>query len=275
VISRVLVPLDGLAEHDAAIPVALQLAARTGARPELVSVVEPGLASYNRAELNRIVAAYRGDASVLVLTGQDVEGQLIDEARRDGTLVCMASAGHGAIGEALLGSISAEIVRRSDRPVVLVGPQCSRELEGDELAIALDGSAYAEAILPHAIALADALGLESKLYLVSRTRASGAATRAEDYLARTASSAAPGRCLEYEVLAGRHADRMLAVLADRPYVALLAVTTHSARPLERLVGGSVALSLVHRVPIPVLVHHPTPPAAGLADEPGVAAANHG
>ena len=42
-IARVLVPLDGLAEHDAAIPVALRLAARLGAGTELVSVVDPGL----------------------------------------------------------------------------------------------------------------------------------------------------------------------------------------------------------------------------------------
>lgn len=269
-IARVLVPLDGLAEHDAAIPVALRLAARLGAGTELVSVVDPGLATYDRAELTRLAQAYGGDASVLVLTGEDVEAQLLVQAGRADTLMCMASAGHGAIGEALLGSVSAALVRRAGRPVVLVGPACDTDLAGRELAIALDGSTYAEAILAPAIALADTLRLEPTLYHVAPTpRDHGARARAAQYLARVAKTVAPGRPLEHEVLSGRHPERALTLLGDRPAVAMLAITTHGARPFERLVGGSVAMSVVHRTTAPVLAYHPTEPNAGPSSEAGM------
>ena len=256
-ITRILVPVDGSAEHETAVPVALSIAARIGAKVELVSIVSPGLDAANKADLAAVAGHYGGGADVLVLTGGDVDQQLLDETRSEGTLVCMSSAGRGAVGEALLGSVSAELVRRSPQPALLVGPDSGHELTGRRLAIAVDGSAQAETVIPHAIALADALGLEPWLYHVVSPEAAHVPDTAESaYVARTARAAWHARALNYDVLHDHHPQRALIELSRNPDVAIVALTTHGARPFERLFAGSVALRLVHRANTPVLVFHP-------------------
>lgn len=256
-ITRIVVPVDGLAAHEAAVPMALSIAARIGSKVELMSVVSPGLEAADKADLAAVAEHYGGCADVRVLTGDDVGQQLLDEARREGTLVCMSSAGRGALGEALLGSVSAELVRHSPQAVLLVGPDSGHELIGRRLAIAVDGTAYADSVIPHAIAFADALRLEPWLYHVVPFEAGHSPDSVERaYPARTARTTDQRRTLNYELLYDRRPQRALIELSRNPEIAMVALTTHGARPFDRLFAGSLALSLVHRSATPVLVFHP-------------------
>jgi nucleotide-binding universal stress UspA family protein len=257
-ITRILVPVDGLAEHETAVPVAFSIAARIGADVVLFSVVSPGLEATDKADLTALAEHYGGGADTLVLSGGDVGQMLLDEARREGTLTCMSSAGRGAAGEALLGSVSAELVRHSPRPVVLVGPHSGHELIGRRLAIAVDGTAYAETVIPHAIALADALELEPWLYHVVPMEAAHAPDAVDSAdLAGTARAAGDHRTLHHAVLYDRRPRSALIELSRNPEIAMVALTTHGTRPFERLFVGSVAQSLVHRAATPVLAFHPS------------------
>jgi nucleotide-binding universal stress UspA family protein len=256
VITRIVVPVDGLAAHEAAVPMAFSIAARIGSKVELMSVVSPGLEAADKAELTAVAGHYGGCADVRVLTGDDVGQQLLDEARREGTLVCMSSAGRGLLGEALLGSVSAELVRHSPQAVLLVGPDSSHELIGRRLAIAVDGTAYADAVIPHAIAFADALRLEPWLYHVVPFAGHTPDSVERAYPARTARTMDLRRTLNYELIYDRRPQRALIELSRNPEIAIVALTTHGARPFDRLFAGSMAASLVHRAATPVLVFHP-------------------
>jgi nucleotide-binding universal stress UspA family protein len=257
VFTKVLVPMDGLAEHEIAVPVALDIAARADARTELVSVVSAGLETTDTEELEEVASGYGDKVDVRVLTDHDVEQLLVAEARRGDALLCMASAGRSGIGEALLGSVSASLVQRSPHPVVLVGPNSCAALAGTRLAIAVDGTAHAELVIPFAFDLAESLGLEPWLYQVVPPGLQSVADTVETaYVATAARRAAHDGTMNYDVLHGRRPEHALIELSERPEVAMIALATHGARPLERLFTGSVALRLVHRAATPVLVFHP-------------------
>ena len=52
-----------------------------------------------------------------------VADTMLEEADVDGAVVCMAGHGRGGLGAALLGSITEEVLRKSRRPVLVVGPK--------------------------------------------------------------------------------------------------------------------------------------------------------
>lgn len=184
----ILVPLDGTEFSKQALPTAMAIARRTGARVRLACVhaemtpveallgMSPDAARYERerATLERLAAEMTAggvptDSSVL--DGSAAQA-LADHADAVGAgLVVMTTHGRRPIARAFLGSVSEQLVRLLKVPTLLVRPA---ELDGvaprpshtRNLLIALDGSPAAEAMLLTAAELGEAMGARLTLLRV-------------------------------------------------------------------------------------------------------------
>jgi len=177
----ILVPLDGSAFAEHALPFALSIARQAGACLQLVRVhvpfifmyadnIAPGLyesegkaMEQERAYLDDTVKRIATVSSVAV-TSALVEGPMIAEAiqghaaasRAD--LIVMTTHGRGPVSRVWLGSVSDEMVRWATTPILLMRPQekpvdLAFEPVLQHILIPLDGSALAEQVLDHAGAL--------------------------------------------------------------------------------------------------------------------------
>ena len=101
-----------------------------------------------------------GSAEVLAATGNPAAA-IVDHVRRHGApMVCMATRDRSPLGE-VLGSISAEVVRSSPAPVLLVGPRVeSFGPRVERIVACLDGSEAAARALPVAADLAAQIAAE-------------------------------------------------------------------------------------------------------------------
>jgi nucleotide-binding universal stress UspA family protein len=177
----ILVPLDGSAFAEHALPLALTLARRAGATlqvlrvvPSLSVVVPEGvgwldadllgqLRAQVEAYLDEVVKRLAAVSSVPVsgaVQQGDVAVCIHDHAVRSGAdLVVMSTHGRGALARFWLGSVADELLRRLPMPVLLVRPRegpaiLSTEPDLSRVVLPLDGSELAEQVLEPAAALA-------------------------------------------------------------------------------------------------------------------------
>jgi nucleotide-binding universal stress UspA family protein len=201
-------------------------------------------------------------AGASMTTGTYVADAILTEAGTDGALVCIASHGHRGLGAALLGSTAEEVLRRSTRPVLVVGPRYeSRPLRGDGMVVAcMDGSPFAEQALPVAEAWTATMGLHLWLVQVAppnNDRAPRADTPGVLFETAYLRSLAHGDPqIDFDVLHSTHPAHELADLAGRSPVDLLVMATHGRSGWSRLTLGSVAMNVVHRATCPVLLVRP-------------------
>ena len=177
--SSILVPLDGSAFGERALPVALALARRSGARIELVHAheryvyasgapmfdarLDEEFSAEMRKSLESLAERLRRKTG-LTLTTTFLEGRVTRTLREyiaesGAHLVVMTTHGHGGLSRAWLGSVADQVVRHSTRPVLLVRPGAAAAASAaDEplfrrIVVPLDGSDAAEAALDHAVML--------------------------------------------------------------------------------------------------------------------------
>jgi nucleotide-binding universal stress UspA family protein len=79
-------------------------------------------------EIRSVGRSWRGPAETIlepkVVLGDDPAGEIAAESQAFGAdLVVLGTHGHGALGRALIGSVSSTVTRLSDRPVLLVPPR--------------------------------------------------------------------------------------------------------------------------------------------------------
>jgi nucleotide-binding universal stress UspA family protein len=175
----ILVPLDGSAFGEHALPLARAVMRRTGASLQLLHVVPPVpvveagaplladadlMAQFRetaRAYLEGVLRRLGGPtgASAPVVLEGEVVSQIQEHAARAGAdLVVMATHGRGPLARFWLGGVADELVRRLPLPLLLVRPrEAAADLgRGPDLGrvlLPLDGSPLAERALEPAIAL--------------------------------------------------------------------------------------------------------------------------
>lgn len=183
--ARILVPLDGSAFAEQALPYAALLARRCQAELLLARAVPPvavfgAAATYleasigdtwatavdaAQAHLDRLVAglAEQGVPAETAIVGGRAAEALLDLARQPAvSLIVMATHGRAGPSRWALGSTAEAVVRRSPRPVLLLTPRAlaagTPERLRRRLLVATDGSATSEAVYPAAAALARCTG---------------------------------------------------------------------------------------------------------------------
>jgi nucleotide-binding universal stress UspA family protein len=173
----ILVPLDGSDLAEKALPVAAELARRTGASLRLVHVhvpiaadpiyVEglPVIDEHMRSLRHEHEQAYLDQARQRLAAGVAVSVALLDgppaatlaaHAQASGAaLVVMTTHGRGGLERAWLGSMADELVHLSPVPLLLLRPEPgSVPSPFRRTLVPLDGSARAESILEHVLELA-------------------------------------------------------------------------------------------------------------------------
>ncbi|MCY2994184.1 MAG: universal stress protein [Planctomycetota bacterium] len=133
-----------------------------------------------------------------------------------------------------------------------------------KLLIPLDGSSLAERVLPAAAALAAKTSVPLTLLHVLEKRAKAqihadrhltAADEAESYLRQLASRLSPDLQVDWHVHMDRVGDvaRSIVEHADEVGAGLIAITTHGAGGLSRILFGSIAEQVLTRCGRPVLL----------------------
>ena len=271
----VLVPLDGSWRSESALVPAVPLALRTGA--QLVLLTTQWSASEmstsrqylegRRADLRagRIGGVAVADCDLEVVVDRDAQHAIVAAGSNPGTLVCMATHGHGGVVRGVLGSVSEAVVRSGAAPVLLVGPGLDQGWvlpDEPELIVALDGSPAAREAVPAAIALARAVG--GRLRIVHVPTPGDVSTEAAypepagvmlDRVLATCRS--QGVAATAAVLDGFDPAAVLAEDAARRNAAFMVAATHGRTGLARIALGSVVQRLVRRAACPVLVVRPT------------------
>lgn len=182
----VVVPLDGSALGERALPYAEALAGKGDGGLVLVRAVPylsrpandepfPTLAAARAAAAREAREYLEGVASRLAARGvaaeiavpeeDEAQGIVAEATRRGAGLIAMATHGRGGIGRWLYGSVAEEVLAAAAVPTLLVRawlPEGGAAALRDRprLLVPLDGSREAEAALPVAEGLADELGGE-------------------------------------------------------------------------------------------------------------------
>ena len=298
---RILVPLDGSSLAERAVPFACRLAALHGAELVLARVVEPaGNAPVTAGEHSAIGAAQlyleelggglllRQPIQTAVYYGEAVDGILEEIRLRHPDVVVMAT--HGRTGlRVVLGSVADAVARRSPVPVLLVPPACTHTWLGDETGSAghplsilapLDGSLLAEASLDAIGQLATGVDARVTLYGVvqlvpalyyvngqaGQMQDAGAEIDAlESYLTRQAMRLSHVVDVRTQVEFGSP-GRRIAEHAHDYDIDLVVMATHGRGGLSRLLLGSVATSVLHRLEVPLLLVRARGVAERAADE---------
>lgn len=292
-VQTILVPLDGSLLAERALPYAIDLGRALHARVLLLRVVQaPALSDRPEAE-NDARAYLKVTADLLRAERVEVEtrvayryledvGQaianVVGEWHPD--LVLMSTHGRGGLDRLLFGSVADGVIRRVNRPVLLIGAACQTPWPTQRpprALVPLDGSDFALEALGPAGELLDATGGELVLaqvvelpnyvygadgfaYTVLDTEELQA--RAAAYLEETAAGLrARGRQVQTVTAVG-YAPATIARLAREQRADLIAMATHGRGGLARMVLGSVAMGTLQQAHVPLLLIRP----AGVAAE---------
>ena len=190
----ILVPLDGTAFSEHALPLATTIATAAGSPLRLVRVAMPpalGTELYGAAVLDaagidemrreserylrvlagEVAAARSLDVTPVVLAG-GLPNALVEYTRESGAdLVVMTTHDRGRLERLVLGSVAESVVRAGTVPVLLVrptegAPAVDRPPALSHVLIPLDGSALAHEVIPHAVRIAMLLRMEMTLLAV-------------------------------------------------------------------------------------------------------------
>lgn len=291
-VQSILIPLDGSTQAELALPYGQALARKTGARVRLVQAAwadrpadehwaETQVAVVREANeyLATVAARLRAEGlevSTAVPYGGAAEAILDQVSGVDADLVVMATHGRSGLGRWVYGSVAESVLARSHVPVLLVraGQDVEPAFECQRLVVPLDGSAFSEAALPVARALARTLGAEIVLLRVVPVpehaifdevgraiatidqEAERLKTDGQDYLRELGQRLeADGTTVRYEVRVGDAPDAIVDSTQDG-CAALVVMATHGRTGLGRLILGSVAGQVLRRGTVPLLLVRP-------------------
>jgi nucleotide-binding universal stress UspA family protein len=296
----ILVPFDGSTLSATAIPLAIDLARHTSATVHLALVHDPSayipfvagevavpiydqaLEHEHRAQdagkLEDAVAVLR--AAGVPAVGTLLEGVVADTLAHhvdaiQADLLIMTTHGRGGFQRLRLGSVAAAMMSRITQPLLLLRAESddvTAVVPAGPIICALDGSPFAEAMLPHARTFADAMQLPLHLVgvsvphavpmapfgaetlLIDDTSLSAELTGRRDYLARTAATCPEGTT--FAAVEDMSVSRALLEEGARVNAGAIAVATHGRGGFSRFVLGSTTDELVRHSHLPVLAYRP-------------------
>ncbi len=192
----ILIPHDGSALADTALPYAAAFTRATGLPLELLRVLEElrpifdtegreliwidpeqPRAEVSSPEILGPTAAKLSEQGITVKTVVrvgDPRNEILAEADSlDRPLILLASHGRGGLSRLVMGSVANRVMQLSTHPVMLVRSQASEhqpdQVSIKRIAVPLDGSKLSEKALPYATDLAESLGARLHLVRVAET----------------------------------------------------------------------------------------------------------
>ncbi len=293
VMKSILVPLDGSALAERALPHAEAIARATQARLVLVRVEHERTLGGMQNEANRMVVMQEAEAYLTTIVERlwaaglpaeisvaygDVAAEISAAAECYGAdLIVMATHGRGGLGRVVYGSIAEALAQRSSIPILLVRagsatPPTLPFSGHPSIVVPLDGSDLAEEALPVAVNLSMALG--GALVLLQAVSPFEEAVhpeavrlgfpqheaermaQAHTYLHTLVARSATGGCqVHCDVRYGVPAEAIQEAVRDHQ-AALVVMATHGRSAFGRLLVGSVAQSVVRHTEVPVALVRP-------------------
>jgi nucleotide-binding universal stress UspA family protein len=289
----IMVPLDGSSFGEHALPYAISIARHTGAQlhlahvydippPESGDSVDAELRAYEQAYVEgfvpRVQPHCQGPITTIQLDGPTAV-ELHDYAMAiTADLVIMTTHGRGALSRLWLGSVADKLVRQLPMPVLLVrphepAPDFAHVPTFKHILIPLDGSALAEQILPHALALGRLAQAEFTLLQAIApvigaysTELYGAGwsdqvleqvrTNARAYLDGIAAPLRAKSLHVRTVVADTFPMTAILDYARAHAVDLIALATHGRSGVARWLLGGVADKVLRSAELPVLLYRP-------------------
>jgi nucleotide-binding universal stress UspA family protein len=225
------------------------------------------------------------ESKVVAAIGKPSEGIIEYADLHNCDLIAMATHDRNWLGQALGGSVTNAVIRSSPVPVIAITPEkqqghLGQAVELSSVLVPLDGSPFAESVLPYVENLAGRLGLEVVLVQVlgldevlppagaggttavpqssrnipmDTTREQVATTDASRYLENIAERlGGMGIKARWEVITG-DAAQDIAIMAQKTPDSMIALASHSRSGISRWVTGSVAEELLRESGNPVLI----------------------
>jgi nucleotide-binding universal stress UspA family protein len=195
-------------------------------------------------------------------------------------LLVLTTRGRSGFAQLWLGSVAEALLHSLSLPMLLLHPSLTPEPPTPfrHIFVPLDGSALAEQILPHAVALAGLDGAEltllrviegpsgpsagqSPLYRPHEMHTTDEQATAELYLTRLAAELlSAGHPAHTLVVAAEHPARAIIAAAAERGADLIALATRGRSGLTHAILGSVADKVIRSGALPVLAVRPNPPA---------------
>ncbi len=277
--TRILVPLDGTAESNSALPLARTVARATGGSITLLRVLPSGdqATSVAKRDLERIAAELQ--QSEVAVTAEVAAGdpahEILELARKQQIeLILMRTHGRSGLGRTVMGSVAEKVLSGTQIPIMLMRPGARRISAIRTLLVPLDGSPGAAVALATAVGLARsanaALRLVEAIVPIPMQVWAGyggymyydpawddeARDMAQNYVSamttrlHDAGLQVTGATREGPVVADCIVDEADFVSAD-----LIVMSTHALKGVARAVLGSVADMVVRTANCPVLLIH--------------------
>jgi nucleotide-binding universal stress UspA family protein len=145
--SKILVPLDGTAQSNAALPLARTVAQATGGKITLLRVVKPSdrvtsaQASDDLQRIARELTAGEPPVASVVRQGAEITHEILEEIQQQSIdLVIMRTRARGGLERAVLGSVTQDVMANSRVPIMLLQPGGRRIAHIGKLLVPSDGS---------------------------------------------------------------------------------------------------------------------------------------
>jgi nucleotide-binding universal stress UspA family protein len=297
---KMLVPLDGSELAEVVLPYARELAGRLDLELILFHVCEPpgfDAQFMCRAYLehageivqqqSRDVQAKTGrpagkkavDVRTKVAEGHPAEEILRYAEENNIDIIIMATHGRSGVRRWVMGSVADKVLRKSKVPVWLVRANIPEEIVHDEwpkrtILVPLDGSRFAEVVLPHVATLAKQRGARLVNVVLLRVCERPFITadypepdteahlkrisdrfrqEAEQYLAKVKNQlAGAGLNVRTEVLMGKPAEEIIKY-AENNHPNLVVMATHGSSGLSLWEYGNIADKILHGISSPIFL----------------------
>ena len=262
-IDTIVVPLDGSELSHGALPIADELAAALDASVLLLASGWGSTVAELQAYLDDRGASLTASFTTSVVPDTFPATAIAAAMSGPGDAIVMATHGRTGFGKALLGSVAEDVLKRSDHPVLLVGPKAKSfsTLRNGTMVVTTDGSPISALVLPRAARWAKALSMS--VVVLAATTASGLPVGGTDAdaLSNAVESAVAffareGIEVRSETTVGVDAADVVAEWVNANEISMVAMATHGRGGLARTALGSTTMRTVHNCHCPVLVQKP-------------------
>jgi nucleotide-binding universal stress UspA family protein len=271
--SYILVPLDGSELAERAVPLATYLARSTGDVLMLLQSVhlpigedameswldiEQATQDYLRLQVESLTTAGVAAASSKHI-GMPADAILDETRSTQPSAIVMATHGRDGLQRAVLGSVAEQVMREAPAPIFLLPAAAERQAAAPirRIAVALDGSDLAEAVVEPVSRIARKLGAAVTLLHVHTEQddeVEHAQLEMKNYLAPLAARLREsGLEAAYTGVVAADPAPAILKLASLAGVDLLAMASHGRTGLDRLRHGSVTEHVLRHSPFRMLV----------------------